>query len=63
MTGIKYISNKNGIKKAVLIDLKKHGKVWEDFYDTMIAKKRKNEPRETLLMVKEKLKARMYGKI
>ena len=34
----------------------KHNKaVWEDFYDTLIAKKRRNEPRESLAEVRCKL--------
>ena len=26
-----------GRKKAAVIDLRRHGKVWEDFYDTLVA--------------------------
>jgi len=55
MTGINFVINEKGRKSAVVIDLKKHGKLWEDFYDALKVRKRKNEPRETLQMVKEKL--------
>ena len=41
-------------KKAVLIDLKKHGALWEDFCDVLKAKERENEPRESLASVKKK---------
>jgi len=32
-----------GKKKAVLIDLEEWGKVWEDFYDILVAKSRNQE--------------------
>jgi hypothetical protein len=56
MTGINFVINEKEKKSAVVIDLKKHGKLWEDFYDALKVKQRKNEPRETFQMVKEKLK-------
>ena len=31
--GVEFVVDEDGEKKAVLIDLKKHGEVWEDFYD------------------------------
>jgi heterodisulfide reductase subunit A-like polyferredoxin len=56
MTGIKFVIDEKGEKSAVMIDLKKHGKLWEDFYDAVISKSRANEPRETLSEVKSRLK-------
>ncbi|HWA06835.1 MAG TPA: hypothetical protein VG961_09820 [Ignavibacteria bacterium] len=56
MTGINFVINEKGKKSAVVIDLKKHGKLWEDFYDALKVRQRKNEPRETIQMVKDKLK-------
>lgn len=56
MTGINFVINEKGKKSAVVIDLKKHGKLWEDFYDALKVKQRKNEPRETFKMVKDKFK-------
>lgn len=56
MTGINFVINEKGKKSAVVIDLRKHGKLWEDFYDALKVRHRKNETRETLQMVKEKLK-------
>jgi predicted transcriptional regulator YdeE len=43
MKGINYITDENNKKMAVVIDLKTNGSLWEDFYDYMIANKRKNE--------------------
>ena len=56
MTGINFLVDDKGDKRAVMIDLKKYGKLWEDFYDTLKAKNRKNEPRESLNFVKERIK-------
>jgi hypothetical protein len=53
--GVEFIVDDNGQKKAVLINLKKHGKIWEDFYDTLLAKERESEPRESLEEVKKKV--------
>ena len=34
MEGIQYVIDDKGQKTAVLIDLMKYGKLWEDFYDS-----------------------------
>lgn len=56
MQGINYLTNTNGQRVAVQIDLKKYGEVWEDFFDVLTAKKRLTEPRESLASVKAALK-------
>ena len=56
MEGIQYIIDDKGEKKAVIIDLKQHGQLWQDLEDSLIADLRANEPRETLETVREKLK-------
>jgi hypothetical protein len=56
MKGIQFLVDEKGEKKSVLIDLTKHSQLWEDFYDSIIAKKRAKEPRETLDDVKKLLK-------
>ncbi|MFQ5949975.1 MAG: hypothetical protein ACE5J1_04740, partial [Nitrospiria bacterium] len=48
MKGVNFVVGDDGEKKAVLIDLKKNRILWEDFYDTVLAKERRDEPRETL---------------
>ena len=58
MKGVEFVVNDAGTKKAVIIDLKKHGQLWEDFYDTLLAKERKGEPRESLEAVKKKIAGR-----
>jgi hypothetical protein len=58
MEGIQYVTDDKGRKTAVLIDLKKFGELWEDFYDALIARQRAAEPRESLEVVREKLRRR-----
>ncbi len=55
MTGIQFVVGDAGQKTAVIIDLKKHKRAWEDFYDGLIAKKRQHEPRLSLDDVKKRL--------
>ncbi len=61
MRGIDFVANKQGQKTAVLIDLKRHGQLWEDFYDSVVAQNRATEPRESLDTVKARL--RRLGKL
>ena len=56
MRGIKYLTDDKNRKVAVQIDLKKHGELWEDFYDNMIAELRKDEDKIPLEDVVRKLK-------
>jgi len=61
MKGIQFVSDDKGRKVAVLIDLKKYGELWEDFYDSLMARARTEEPRESLESVKKRL--RQQGKL
>lgn len=56
MNGINYVTNENGERVAVMIDLKKYGELWEDFSDILVAGQREKEPRESLESVKKLLK-------
>lgn len=58
MKGIQFVSDDKGQEVAVLIDLREHGKLWEDFCDRIIAKERTKEPRESLETVKKRLRKR-----
>lgn len=55
MKGIQFVTDSDGEKTAVLIDLRQHGDVWEDFYDLLLAQARQDEPRETLDQVRSLL--------
>ena len=61
MEGIQFVTNDKGRKVAVMIDLQKYGELWEDFYDSLTARLRATEPRETLGSVKKRL--RKQGKL
>ena len=56
MEGIQFVVDASGERVAVLIDLKQHGELWEDFYDTITARTRADEPRESLDTVRRSLK-------
>ena len=60
MEGIQFLVDDRGEKTAVVIDLRKYGDLWEDFYDSLVARLRADEPRESLESVKERL--RQQGK-
>jgi hypothetical protein len=58
MKGVQFLVDEKGEKSAVLIDLKWHSELWEDFYDRAIARSREREPRESLESVKKRLRER-----
>jgi len=43
MSGIQFVTDEKGRKVAVLIDLKKHGAIWEDFWDSLVSESRRKE--------------------
>ena len=55
MSGIRFLTDEAGRTTAVLIDLKRNRGLWEDFSNTRLASKRRNEPRESLAVVRRKL--------
>lgn len=58
LKGVQFLVNERGKRTAVVIDLRKHSKLWEDIYDTAVARQRENEPRETLESVKKRVRRR-----
>jgi len=58
MKGVQYLFDDRGERSGVLIDLKKNGKLWEDFYDRALAEARAQEPRESLHSVKKRITRR-----
>ena len=53
--GVTFMIDSKGKKTAAVIDLRRHRKLWEDFYDTALAQSRAGEPRESLASVKRRL--------
>jgi hypothetical protein len=43
MSGVRFVTDDKGRKTAVLIDLKKHGAIWEDFWDGFVSESRRKE--------------------
>ncbi len=43
MTGIQFVTDVKGRKVAVQIDLRKHGALWEDFWDVLVSESRRKE--------------------
>ena len=43
ITGIRFVTDEKGRRVAVQIDLKKHGAIWQDFWDGFISEARRNE--------------------
>lgn len=62
MSGIAFMVDERGRKTAAVIDLQRHGRTWEDFYDTLRAGSRTHEPRESLESVKRRLKLKHQRK-
>jgi hypothetical protein len=56
--GVQFLVDDGGRKTAVLIDLKKNARLWEDFYDVALARSRAKEPRESLESVRRRLRLR-----
>jgi hypothetical protein len=53
--GFQFLVDANGDKTAVLIDLKKHRQLWEDFYDLTIIESRREEPRVDWQTIRKRL--------
>ena len=55
MRGVKFLVDKSGKKTAVVLDLRKNAALWEDVYDSELARSRVREPRESLASVRRRL--------
>jgi hypothetical protein len=58
MKGVSYVVNEKGQPQAVLIDLKKNRRLWEDFQDLLVSESRKDEPTVSFEEVKKELRKR-----
>ena len=55
MKGVQFLIDDDGERKSVVIDLRLHGELWEDFFDAALARERRDEPREPLEDVRRKV--------
>lgn len=51
--GIEFVVDSRGRRKSVVIDLERHGALWEELFDAFVAQHRRNAPREPLSKVKK----------
>ena len=43
LAGVQFLTDAKGRKVAVQIDLRKHGALWQDFYDGLVSEQRRKE--------------------
>ncbi len=55
--GVQFVTDIEGHKVAVLLDLKEWGELWEDIYDNMLADERAGEPSLSLEEFEAELKS------
>lgn len=55
MTGIQYLTDEQGRRIAVQIDLRQHADLWEEFEDALVSESRSEEPDTPLEKIKTKL--------
>lgn len=55
MTGIQYVTDEEGRKVAVQIDLRVHAELWEEIEDVLISESRRDEERIPLERIKAEL--------
>ena len=57
LRGIQFVTDPDGHKVAVLLDLKEWGEIWEDIYDNIVADGRIAEPILSLKEFEDELRA------
>jgi hypothetical protein len=58
MTGIQYVTDEEGRKVAVQIDLREHAELWEEIEDVLVSESRRDEEDIPLEEVETKLTQR-----
>jgi hypothetical protein len=55
MKGVSYLVDEAGNKTGVILDLRKHRRLWEDIHDRLLIESRRAEPRSSLEQVRKRL--------
>jgi hypothetical protein len=55
MTGIQYVTDEDGRKIAVQIDLREHAQLWEEIEDVLVSQSRRSEESIPIEEVEAKL--------
>jgi hypothetical protein len=58
MTGIQYVTDEEGRRVAVQIDLRKHADLWEEFEDLLVSESRRHEESIPIEEVEKRLRER-----
>jgi hypothetical protein len=58
MKGVSFLIDDAGKKTAVILDLRKHRRIWEDVYDRLLIESRRGEPRQSIEQVSKRLLGR-----
>jgi len=56
VSGIQFVTDSDGNRVAVLLDLGKWSELWEDIYDNIVADSRSEEPRASLAEFESELR-------
>jgi len=56
MRGVHFVTDADGKKVAVQLDLEEWGELWEDIYDSIIAREREGEPATSLTDFEDELR-------
>ena len=56
MRGVHFVTDADGKKVAVQLDLEQWGELWEDIYDSMLAQERLGEPTRPLAEFEDELR-------
>jgi hypothetical protein len=55
--GVQFVTDTEGRKVAVLLDLEEWGELWEDIYDNILADARTDEPSRPLEEFEDEMRA------
>jgi hypothetical protein len=55
MSGVKFLVDDAGRKTDVILDLRKHRRLWEDIYDRLLVESRRDEKRYSLKEVRQRM--------
>jgi hypothetical protein len=58
MKGVSYLVDASGKKTAVILDLRRYRRIWEDIQDRLLVESRRREPRSSLEQVKKRFARR-----
>ena len=55
LRGVQFLRDTAGRQTAVVIDLRRHRRLWEDFADVVLARQRAHDPKQSIAAVRARL--------